>query len=61
MELDFTGIEFMGQGFADEIFRVFQNKYPELVLKPVHANASVLGMVNYVRMNLDSVTMKPER
>lgn len=53
VELDFTGIEFMGQGFADEIFRVFQNKHPELVLKPIHANESVLGMVKHVRVNLE--------
>lgn len=58
VELDFTGIEFMGQGFADEIFRVFQNKHPEIVLNPIHANESVLGMVRHVRVNLDEACRK---
>lgn len=52
IEFDFTGVEFMGQGFADEIFRVFQKKYPEIQLIPVNANASVSGMIKHVRFNL---------
>lgn len=52
VNLDFTGVDFMGQGFADEIFRVFQKKHPEIVLNPVNANESVLGMVKHVRVNL---------
>ena len=53
VELDLTVIEFMGQGFADEIFRVFQNKHPDIVLKAIHANESVQGMIKHVRVNLD--------
>ena len=49
VEFDFSGIEFMGQGFADEVFRVFQNKHPEIELIPLHANESVLGMIKHVR------------
>lgn len=52
VEFDFSGIEFMGQGFADEIFRVFQNKFPDIELIPVHANEAVLGMIKHVRANL---------
>ena len=26
--IDFRGIEFMGRGFADEVFRVFQEEHP---------------------------------
>lgn len=51
IEIDFTGIDFMGQGFADEVFRVFQNKYPEVELIPVHANEAVLGMIKHVKRN----------
>ena len=29
---DFRGIDFMGQGFADEVFRVFQNRHPDITL-----------------------------
>lgn len=49
VEFDFEGVEFMGQGFADEVFRVFQNKHPEIELIPVHANPTVLGMIKHVQ------------
>ena len=52
VEIDFSGIDFMGQGFADEVFRVFQNKHPQIELIPLHANESVLGMIKHVRRNL---------
>lgn len=48
VELDFEGIDFMGQGFADEIFRVFQNEHPEVELIPMNACRSVLGMIKHV-------------
>lgn len=46
---DFDGINFMGQGFADEIFRVFQNRFPEVKLTVIHANKSVTGMIRHVQ------------
>lgn len=46
---DFTDIEFMGQGFADEVFRVFQNRNPEIVLTVINANETVLGMIRHVK------------
>ena len=49
IEFDFSGVEFMGQGFADEIFRVFQNKYPDIQLLAVNANPTVLGKIKHVR------------
>lgn len=49
IEFDFTDVEFMGQGFADEIFRVFQNQYPDIELIPIHANETVLGMIKHVK------------
>lgn len=49
VEFDFAGIEFLGQGFADEVFRVFQNKYPNIKLLPLNANESVAGMIRHVR------------
>lgn len=49
VELDFADIEFMGQGFADEIFRVFQNQYPKIELIPLHANETILGMIKHVK------------
>lgn len=52
VEFDFDGVEFMGQGFADEVFRVFQNKYPDIELIPINACETVMGMIQHVRVNL---------
>lgn len=49
VEFDFSDIEFMGQGFADEIFRVFQNEHPDIELIPLHASPSILGMIKHVQ------------
>ena len=46
---DFQGIEFMGQGFADEVFRVFQDQHPKITLTVINANRSVEGMIRHVR------------
>ena len=46
---DFQGIGFMGQGFADEVFRVFQNQHPKITLTVINANRSVEGMIRHVR------------
>ncbi len=43
---DFTGIETIGQAFADEIFRVFANSHPEIELYPINANPDVQAMIN---------------
>ncbi len=42
--LDFENAEIMGQGFADEVFRVFKNKHPETTLTPINMNAEVQMM-----------------
>lgn len=43
--LDFEGIRSIGQGFADEIFRVFANANPGIRLRVVHDNAEVRAMI----------------
>jgi biotin operon repressor/anti-sigma regulatory factor (Ser/Thr protein kinase) len=43
--LDFSGVEFIGQAFADEIFRVFQTAHPEVRLIAINAAPSVSGMI----------------
>ena len=44
--LDFTGVESIGQAFADEIFRVFSNQHPEVQLTAIDANEAVQQMIN---------------
>ena len=46
---DFKGIKMVGQGFADEIFRVFNIQHPEIVLEAVNMNESVRLMVEHAR------------
>ena len=44
--LDFSGVTTIGQGFADEIFRVFQSQHPEIIIQPVHCHENVQFMIN---------------
>ncbi len=39
--LDFDKVPTIGQAFADEIFRVFKNKYPNIQIKPINMNETV--------------------
>lgn len=43
--LDFDKVPSVGQGFADEIFRVFKARHPKIKVTPVNMNASVEFMV----------------
>ncbi|MEO6594872.1 MAG: DUF4325 domain-containing protein, partial [Planctomycetota bacterium] len=43
--LDFSGVDSIGQAFADEAFRVFQNHHRGTKVQAVHANAEVTRMM----------------
>ncbi len=43
--LDFKGIEFIGQGFADEIFRVFPREHPEIKLHAINTSDKVSSLI----------------
>lgn len=45
---DFRDVRSVGQGFADEVFRVFANRHPTIVLRPEHANSAVMAMIHHV-------------
>ena len=49
VELDFSGIDEIGQGFADELFRVFTNAHPEITLTPVNMCSDVEKMYRHVK------------
>ncbi len=42
---DFTGVEMIGQAFADQIFRVFAAEHPEVDLIPSHANREIMSLI----------------
>lgn len=43
--LDFAGVTSIGQAFADEVFRVFRAKHPDVELVPMHASSEVRRMI----------------
>jgi anti-sigma regulatory factor (Ser/Thr protein kinase) len=43
--MDFAEVTAIGQSFADEIFRVFQNSHPSIELIPINANTDVQDVI----------------
>jgi len=43
--LDFRGVEEIGQAFADEIFRVYAKRHPEIELRSINAGPNVSRMI----------------
>ena len=43
--MDFSNIKTVGQGFVDEVFRIFQNKYPAIKIEYSNANEDVRFMI----------------
>ena len=46
--LDFLGIDWMGQGFAHELFVVYKNSHPEIEIIPINMSEGVEKMYNHV-------------
>jgi len=46
--LDFDRVRTVGQGFADEIFRVFRKQHPDTLIKAVNMNEAVKFMIERV-------------
>lgn len=49
---DFTGVDTIGQAFADEIFRVFAEGHPTIDLIPLHANSQVKRMIERAKSGI---------
>ena len=45
VEIDFRGVDEVGQGFVDEVFRVWADAHPGVRLVPIDMNAAVEFMV----------------
>lgn len=48
VELDFDGLDWMGQGFAHQMFVVYQNAHPNIKLIPTNMSENVQKMYNHV-------------
>lgn len=44
--LDFSGVATIGQAFADEVFRVFRSKHPDVDMIPIHASSEIKRMIS---------------
>jgi hypothetical protein len=47
--LDFEGVTMVGQGFADEVFRVWARAHPDVSLEPIRMKETVAFMVERAR------------
>jgi len=47
--LNFDKVLTIGQGFADEIFRVFKSKHPQIEIKAINTNKPVAFMIARVK------------
>jgi hypothetical protein len=47
--LDFEGIQTIGQAFADEVFRVFAQEHPDIMMTEINANPDVHRMIDRAR------------
>ncbi len=43
--LDFSGVDTVGQGFVDEVFRVYRNKNPGILIEYINASDDVKFMI----------------
>ncbi len=46
--IDFEGLQWMGQGFAHQLFVVFANEHPDISLVPINMNEDITKMYNHV-------------
>ena len=46
--LDFKDVKSIGQGFTDEIFRVFQKIHPEIVIKTENLSPVIAPMISHI-------------
>lgn len=49
IELDFKDVTKLGQGFADEVFRVFTNRHPSIKIQTVRLSPAVGAMIQHAR------------
>jgi len=48
--LDFRDVESVGQGFADEVFRVFAARHPAIKITTENSNAVIDAMIRHVQL-----------
>lgn len=51
--IDFLGVRSVGQGFADEIFRVFKKTHPDIILTVENLNPSLQPIIHHTVDKID--------
>jgi len=49
VELDFRDVGAVGQGFADEVFRVFHRDHPDVEIHAINSNPAVQAMILHIQ------------
>jgi anti-sigma regulatory factor (Ser/Thr protein kinase) len=52
IKLDFNKVTQLGQGFADEVFRIFAAKHPQIKIHVVNANPAIQAMIKHVNQSV---------
>lgn len=58
--LDFKGITEIGQGFADEVFRIFVRDHPDVKVNHINASEDVVSMIRRAQAGLQLTEDKQE-
>ncbi len=53
IELDMRDVKYLGQGFADEVFRVFTSQHPSIQLRAINASDSIAAMIRHTGGSVD--------
>lgn len=53
VELDMRGVEQLGQGFADEVFRVFASNHSDIQIRAINASRNIAAMIGHVGGEVD--------
>ena len=56
VQLDFRGVNRVGQGFSDQVFRVFANENPNINIVAINATRNVAAMISHSGGVVASVT-----
>jgi len=59
--IDFRGVELVGQGFADEVFRVWASQHPEVALIPTDMSDAIAFMVERAIRGASTLGVDVER
>ncbi len=49
IDLDMKHVRYVGQGFADEVFRVFALRHPDIVIRALNSGKAVDAMIRHAR------------